>query len=245
MIPGLYSASAGMEAQQQQLDAISNDLANVSTPGYQSTILGFHDLLYASGGGPSGSAVATGTGAAASVIGRSQLQGTIAQTGQPLDVAIAGDGYLQVRRPDGTIGLTRNGTLQINSQGLLTNGLGMPLQPPITLPKGVAPGEVTIAPDGAVSVGARKFGQIAIVTVPAPDGLLADGNSLLSTTAASGATRPAAPATLQQGALESSNVNLSRDMVGMIDAQQGYSLASKAIQFEQQMGQIANQLKPS
>jgi flagellar basal-body rod protein FlgG len=245
MLPGLYSAAAGMEAQQQQLDAISNDLANVSTTGYQSTILGFHDLLYTSGGASSGSTVATGTGAAASVIGRSQLQGTVETTGQPLDVAIEGNGYLEVRRPDGTVGLTRDGALQVNSQGQLTTTLGMPLQPPITLPKGVAPSDVSIAPDGTVSVGTRKLGQIAIVNVPAPDGLLADGDSLFSATAASGATRPATGATVQQGALETSNVDVSQDMVEMIDAEQGYNLASKAIQYQQQMGQIANQLKPS
>jgi flagellar basal-body rod protein FlgG len=245
MLPGLWSAASGMEAQQQQLDAISNDLANDSTPGYQSTIVGFHDLLYASGGAQSGSTVATGAGAAASVTGRSQLQGTIEQTGQPLDVAIEGEGYLEVRRPDGTIGLTRNGTLQVDSQGRLTTNLGMPVQPPVTLPKGVAPSDVTIGSDGTVSVGTRKLGKIAIVTVPAPDGLLADGDSLFSTTAASGAMRPAAGATLEQGALEASNVDISEDMVKMIDAEQGYNLASKAIQYQQQMGQIANQLKSS
>jgi flagellar basal-body rod protein FlgG len=243
MLPGLYAAAAGMEAQQTQLDAISNDLANVSTPGYQSTIVGFHDLLYANGGAPSGSNVATGTGAAAGMIGRNLQQGTVQTTGRPLDVAILGDGYLQVRRPDGTIGLTRNGTLQVDAQGRLTTELGMPLQPPITLPPGTSPSAVSIASDGTVSVGKQKLGQIAIVTVPAPDGLLSDGDSVFSTTAASGATRPAVGSTLQQGALESSNVDISRDMVLMIDAQEGYNLASKAISYQQQMGQIASQLK--
>lgn len=244
MIPGLYSAASGMEAQQTALDAISNDLANVSTPGYQSTVVGFHDLLYAVGGAPSGSPVATGTGSAASVVGRNLSQGAVQQTGQPLDVALEGNGYLEVRRADGTIGLTRNGTLQIDSQGQLTTNLGMPLQPPISLPKGVTPSDVTIAPDGTVSAGNRTLGKLAIVDVPAPNGLLADGMSLFSTTAASGATRPATGTTLQQGAIESSNVNLAEDMVEMINAQQGYNLASKAIQYEQQMGQIANQLRP-
>jgi len=245
MIPGLYAASSGMEAQQQQLNAISNDLANDSTPGYQSTIVGFQDLLYDTGGATSGSPVTTGTGAAASIIGRSQTQGSIEQTGQPLDVAIEGDGYLEVRRPDGTIGLTRNGTLQVDSRGQITTDLGMALQPPITLPKGVAPSAVTIGSNGTVSVGTRKLGKIALVTVPAPNGLLSDGDSLFSATAASGATRPATGATLQQGALESSNVDVSQAMVTMIDAEESYNLASKALQYQQQMGQIANQLKSS
>jgi flagellar basal-body rod protein FlgG len=245
MLGGLYSAATGMEAQQEQLNAISNDLANVSTPGYQSTIVGFHDLLYTDGGAPSGSNAATGAGAAASVIGRSELQGAISQTGQPLDVAIEGEGYLEVRRPDGTIGLTRNGTLQLDATGQLTNSFGMPVQPPITLPRGVSPSDVKIGADGTVTAGARKLGKIAIVSVPAPNGLLADGDSVFSTTAASGASRPTAGATLQQGALEASNVDVAQDMSEMIDAEQGYNLASKAMQYQQQMGQIANQLKPS
>ena len=120
MLDGLYAAASGMQAQQTALDAIANDLANESTPGYQATKVGFHDLLYASGGASSGSTVATGAGAAAAIIGRSQLQGSMQQTGQPLDVAILGPGYIEVRRPDGTIGLTRNGVLQLNAQRRLT-----------------------------------------------------------------------------------------------------------------------------
>ena len=104
----------GMAAQQEQIDALANDMANMSTPGYQATRVGFHDLLYSSGGGSTGSTVATGAGAAAQIIGRSQVQGSIQPTGRPLDVAIVGEGYIEVRRPDGTIGLTRNGVLQID-----------------------------------------------------------------------------------------------------------------------------------
>jgi flagellar basal-body rod protein FlgG len=245
MLGGLYAAAAGMAAQQAQLNAISGDLANVSTPGYQSTIVGFHDLLYSGGGASSGSNVATGAGAAASVIGRSQLQGAVSQTGQPLDVAIAGTGFLEVRRPDGTIGLTRDGTLQLDARGQITNSFGMPVQPPITLPAGTSPSAVTIGADGTVTAGSHKLGKLALVTVPAPDGLLADGNGVFSATAASGATRAATGATLQQGALEASNVDVAQDMTTMIDAEQGYNLASKAIQYQQQMGQIANQLRAS
>ncbi len=243
MLDGLYSAASGMAAQQQQLDALANDLANMSTPGYQATRVGFHDLLYTSSGPSNGSTVATGAGSAAEAIGRSQLQGAIQSTSQPLDVAIAGEGYLEVRRPDGTIGLTRNGVLQVDAQGRLTTNLGMPLQPPIAIPRGISPDQVKIGPDGTVQVGARRLGKISIVTVPAPDRLLADGDSVVSATAASGAIRPATGATLQQGALEGSNVDVASAMVEMIDAQKGYSMASKAIQDQDQMLQIANQIK--
>src|ERR1700733_13747616 len=142
MLQGLYAAASGMEAQQQQFDAISNDMSNVDTPGYQSTIMGFHDLLYSSG--DYGSNVATGAGTEAEIMGRDQSQGAIQKTGQPLDVAVQGEGYIEVRRPDGTIGLTRNGALQINEKRQLTNQQGMMVQPPITIPQNVSTSDVTI-----------------------------------------------------------------------------------------------------
>ena len=215
----------------------------MSTPGYQATKVGFRDLLYTSGGASSGSAVATGAGAASALVGRSVAQGSIQQTGQPLDVALQGPGYLRVLRPDGTTGLTRNGTLQLNSQGQLTNALGMPVQPPITVPKGTAASDVKIGTDGTVRAGTRVVGKLAIVDVPAPDQLLADGNTIFSATAASGATRPATGTTVQQGALEDSNVDVNKVMAEMLQAQRAYSMQSKAIQYQDQMLQIANQVR--
>jgi flagellar basal-body rod protein FlgG len=242
MLEGLYSAASGMEAQQQQFDAISNDMANMDTPGYQSTILGFHDLLYSNGN--YGSNVATGAGAAAEVMGRDQTQGAIQQTGQPLDVAIGGQGYLEVRRQDGTIGLTRNGALQLNDKRQLTTQTGMLVQPPITIPAGVDTSDVSIASNGTVSVGKQTLGKLSLVDVPAPDGLLADGDSVFSATAASGAVKVAKGATLQQGALEGSNVNMGEEMSKMMAAQQQYAMGSQAIQYQGQMLQIANEIKP-
>ena len=122
MLQGLYAASSGMEAQQNQFDAISNDLANINTPGYQSTEVGFEDLLYSNGG------VSTGTcGHRTRRPRRSSAapeEGALQNTGRPLDVAIEGEGYIQVRRPDGSIGLTRNGALQLDSNGQLINEQG-------------------------------------------------------------------------------------------------------------------------
>src|SRR5581483_3548216 len=167
MLEGLFSAASGMEAQQQQFDAISNDMANLDTPGYQSTIVGFHDLLYSNGG--YGSNVATGAGSAAAVVGRDQSQGAINTTNRQLDVAIQGEGYMEVRRPDGSIGLTRNGRLELNAKRQLTNQEGMLIQPPITIPAGVTTDQVTIAADGTVAAAGKKVGKISLVTVPAPD----------------------------------------------------------------------------
>jgi flagellar basal-body rod protein FlgG len=243
MLQGLYAAAAGMEAQQTQLDAISNDIANSDTPGYQGQEVGFRDLLYSTGGYGAEDATPVGSGAAASVIGYSQAQGGTDQTGNPLDVAINGDGYLEAKQGDGTIGLTRNGTLQVSGSGQLTTNLGMPLEPPVTLPAGTDPKDIRIATDGTVSVGATTVGKITLVTVPAPDQMIASGSGMFTPTTGSGGVRAASGATLQQGALEQSNVDLNDAMTEMIQTEQSYDLASKAISFETQFAQIADQVK--
>jgi flagellar basal-body rod protein FlgG len=244
MLQSLYAAASGMEAQQNQFNAIANDMANVDTPGYQASRMGFEDLLYSSAGSASGSPnIATGAGSQSAIVGRSQAQGAIQNTGRSLDVAIEGPGYLQVRRDDGTIGLTRNGALQVNAQGEITNQEGNPLVPPLKLPKGTDADSIKIEPDGQVIDGTRTIGKISLVNVPAPDQLQADGDSMFSVTAGSGATRPATGSSLQQGALEGSNVDIAQDMSAMITAQRSYELASKAVQYQDQMLQIANQIK--
>ncbi len=243
MLQGLYAAASGMEAQQTQFDAISNDLANLNTPGYQSTEVGFQDLLYSGGGSSSGSTVATGTGAASSIVGRSETEGALQTTGNPLDVAISGPGFLQVRRPDGTVGLTRNGSLQLDAQGQLTDQEGNPLVPAITLPKGLNASQMQIAPNGTVTAGGRPLGRLAVVDVPAPTQLQPDGGSLFSVTAGSGAARPAPGSTLKQGALEASNVDVAQAMSDMVNAERTYQMSSEAIKYQDQMLQIADQLR--
>lgn len=244
MLQGLYAAASGMEAQQNQFNAIANDMANVDTPGYQATEVGFQDLLYSGAGSASGSPnIATGAGSQSAIVGRSSAQGAIQNTGRSLDVAISGPGYLQVRRNDGTIGLTRNGSLQVDAQGQITNQDGNPLVPPLKLPKGTDASSIKIEPNGQVISGSRTIGKISLVNVPAPNQLQPDGDSMFSVTAGSGAARPAAGVTLQQGALESSNVDVSQDMTAMINAQRSYQMASQAIQYQDQMLQIANQIK--
>ena len=242
MLEGLYSAGAGMEAAQSQLDAVSNNIANQNTPGYQAEILGFHDLLYTTDNAQPSSAI-VGAGSSTTTLGFSQSQGSLQQTGNPLDIALNGPGYLQVRQPDGQTALTRNGTLQINAAGQLTTSLGMELVPPITLPKGTQPSEVSISSDGTVTVGKTKVGQISIVQVTAPDKLLPQGNSVYATTTASGPAQKARGVTLQQGYLEQSNVDINTEITEMMTAQQAYQMGSKAVQMEAQLGQIAATLK--
>lgn len=242
MLEGLYSAAAGMSAQQQQMDAIGNDLANVSTTGYKSERVGFQDLLY-SQVNQAGTATTSGAGALAQVIGRDSQQGSLQQTGQPLDLAIQGEGFFQVKGAGGKPALTRDGALTVDGKGNLVTSDGSQLEPPITLPAGVRPGEVSIASDGTVHAGTRSLGQIKLVTVPAPDKLLADGAGAFTPTAASGAPKPAQGATIKQGALEGSNVDMASEMTTMVATQRNYQLASTAIQTQNQMLSIANQLR--
>ena len=244
MLQGLYAAASGMAAQQNQFNAIANDMANLDTPGYQASVVGFQDLLYTGGGNSSGSpSISTGAGSTSAIVGRSDAQGAIQTTGRSLDVAIQGPGYLQVRRNDGSTGLTRNGALQVNVQGEITNGAGNPLVPALKLPKGTGVDTIKIEPSGEVISGSQTIGKIALVNVPAPNQLQADGESMFTVTAGSGATRPATGSSLQQGALEGSNVNAAADMTAMIAAQRSYSMASQAIHYQDQMLQIANGIK--
>jgi flagellar basal-body rod protein FlgG len=242
MVEGLYSAAAGMAAQQEQMNAISNDLANVSTSGYKAERVAFNDLLY----NPiklAGTETTAGAGASAKVIGRSEVQGTLQETGNPLDLAIEGDGYFQVTRANGKVALTRNGSFGIDASGTLVNSEGNRLSPPIKLPKGASATNLSIAPDGTVFSGTKKLGQIKLVTVTSPEHMLADGGSEFTPTAQSGATH-AAGGKIHQGALEGSNVNISQEMALMVSTQRDYQLTSTAIQTESQMMSIANELRP-
>jgi flagellar basal-body rod protein FlgG len=243
MLEGLYSAAAGMSAQQQQMDAISNDLANASTTGYKAQRIGFRDLLY-NEVNEAGTTTTAGAGAAAQLLGRNEAQGAIQETGNPLDLAIEGEGYFQVKRPDGTVALTRNGTFGIDSQGRLTNDQGNLLDPPITVPKGTQPSELSIASDGTVTGPAgRALGRIALVTVGSPEHLAAAGSSEFLANAASGNPQLASGGSIRQGALEGSNVDLATEMVQMVTTQRSYQMTSSAIQTENQMLSIANELR--
>jgi flagellar basal-body rod protein FlgG len=234
MLEGLYTAAAGMAAQQQRMDALSNDVANVNTSGYKRVRIGFRDLVYQADG-PNG--MRTGSGAAAVQLGRGNQQGSFQKTDNPLDVAIAGDGFFQVRDANtGQTVLTRNGSFQADATGQLVTAEGDRLVPPIQLPRGVDPSTISIASDGTVSSAGRALGQLQLVTVPAPTGLQANGNGYFSPTAASGGIRRATGAT-------ASNVDLADAMVDMMDAQRSYSMASKAIHMQDQMMEIANGVK--
>jgi flagellar basal-body rod protein FlgG len=244
MLEGLRTAAAGMAAQQQKLDAVANDLANANTTGYKSVRVGFADLLYNQGGRPTAAGVAIGTGVRAVQAGRSFEQGGLKQTGNMLDVAVQGEGFIKVKLSDGRQALTRDGDLHLDGRRRLATSSGALVQPTLTIPAGVSEDRINIGPDGAVTAGGKAIGKIQLVTVRAQTALQSVGDNAFVTSAQSGAARPApASTTLAQGALESSNTDMAQAMVDMIDAQRTYQLTSKAISTADQMMEIANQVK--
>jgi flagellar basal-body rod protein FlgG len=245
MLEGMYTAAAGMAAQQTRLDAVANDLANISTTGYKHVRVAFRDLVYDDAKGQGAlDGVRLGSGSAATVIGRSVQQGALQSTGRSLDIAISGPGYLQVKLPDGRTALTRDGDLALDAQGRLTLHTGQLIQPEVKIPAGTNPDRIAIRPDGTVQVDKVKVGQIKLADVPAPGAL--DGgpdNTFLVNRASGGVRAAAAGTTVQQGTLESSEVDAAQAMTDMIEAQRAFSMASKAIQTQDQIMEIANQVK--
>ncbi|WP_158276672.1 MULTISPECIES: flagellar hook-basal body protein [Solirubrobacterales] len=241
----MYTAAAGMAAQQRRLDSLGNDLANVSTTGYKHVRVAFRDLVYtqAARGGADG--VELGSGAAVRTLGRTTQQGAIKQTGEPLDVAITGEGFLAVRMPDGRQALTRDGQLRLDATGrLVTATGGLLMDPSITLPAGTQPDRIAIGADGTITADGRAAGRLRLVTVTAPGALDGGADNVFFATRGSGAPT-AAPATtsVQQGALESSTVDIGSAMTDMISTQRAFELASKAIQMQDQMLEVANGVK--
>jgi len=238
MANGIYAAAAGLAAQQDRIDALSNDLANVGTTGFKSERIGFRDLLYGTERG-----IQVGGGAAAVDAGRSGTQGALVTSTNPLALAIVGPGYIQVRRADGTTALTRDGDLQIDSAGSLVTANGEQLVPPVKLPVKTAAADVTVGPDGTISVAGKTVGRIVVVDVPAPSGLIALGSNDFAATTGSGTAAAAAGSKLVQGELEQSNVDVAAAMSDLLDAQQSYSLLSHAISTQDQLLAMANELR--
>jgi flagellar basal-body rod protein FlgG len=238
MLNGLYSAATGMIAQQTRIDYLSNDIANVDTTGYKQVRLGFRDLVYNLERG-----MRVGAGAALVDGGRQFSEGSLQQTDSPFALAIDGPGFFQVRQANGQLALTRNGDFGIDASGQLVDGSGDRLSPPVNLPKGTSPGDVSISAAGVVRVKQTTVGQIDIYSVAAPSALQPVGSSLFVATAASGAAQRIAGSSIRQGFLEGSNVDLGDAMTNIIDAQRSYQLDSRVIQTQDQLMQIANEIR--
>ncbi|GAB3537568.1 flagellar basal-body rod protein FlgG [Noviherbaspirillum agri] len=260
MIRSLWISKTGLDAQQTQMDVISNNLANVSTSGFKRSRAVFEDLLYQTLRQPGAqssqqtqlpSGLQIGTGVRPVATERIFTQGNLQQTGNDKDVAIQGDGFFQIMMPDGTTAYTRDGSFQIDSQGQLVTSSGFPVQPAITIPANAS--NLTIARDGTVTVSQPgttapvQLGALQLVTFINPAGLEAKGENLYVETAASGTPNTNAPGTngaglLAQRYVETSNVNVVEELVNMIQTQRAYEINSKAISTSDQMLQRLSQL---
>lgn len=261
MIRAMWTAASGMAAQQLNMDVIAHNLANVNTIGFKRSRADFQDLLYQTLRTPGAQAstatqvptgIQVGTGVRAVAVQKVFSTGSLQQSLNELDVAIEGDGFFQVSRPDGTIAYTRAGAFKKNSTGGVVTSDGDPILPNITIPANTK--KLTIGSDGTVSVLAAgstvttQVGAIELARFDNPSGLEALGSNLFLPTSSSGDPVTGAPGTpgfgtLAQGFLESSNVNIAEEMVNMIIGQRNYEINSKAVQTADEMLQTANGVK--
>ena len=260
MHPALWVSKTGLDAQQTNISTISNNLANASTVGYKKSRAVFEDLFYQNINQPGGQSsqnteLPTGLmlGAGSKVVATQKVhtQGNTQTTNNSLDMMIEGDGFFQILMPDGNIGYSRNGQFTVNDEGVIvTSGAGYALEPEIAIPQDAI--SITVGTDGEVSVRVRGqqdnqvVGQIATVDFVNPGGLEPIGQNLYLPTGASGDPQEGVPGfdgfgDIRQSMLETSNVNVTEELVNMIEAQRVYEMNSKVISAVDKMMSFVNQ----
>ena len=259
----LRTAATGMAAQQMNVEVISNNIANMNTVGYKKQRAEFQDLLYQNIRTPGEDSSDAGTivpvgvqigiGVKAAAVYRLSIQGNLSQTGNPLDIAIQGSGFFQVRLATGQLAYTRDGSFQMDKNGIVVDSSGNPLDPQITIPPNAQ--SVTIATDGTVSymtpgqTNSQQAGQIQLAMFQNPAGLTSIGQNLYQPTDASGDATVAVPGgteglgTLMQGYTEQSNVSVVDEFINLIVAQRAYEANSKVVKAADEMYQQVNNLK--
>lgn len=262
MHPALWISKTGLDAAQTDVSVVSNNLANASTVGFKKDRAIFEDLLYQNINQPGGrssadtelpSGLMLGAGSKVVATQKAHTQGNMLTTENALDMMIQGDGFFEILRPDGTIAYTRNGQFTLNDQGqIVTPGAGFLLQPEITIPNDAQ--QVTVSQDGEVSVtiagqaDAQVVGQLNISNFINPAGLQPIGQNLYVESAVSGDPLQGVPGleglgSIVQGALETSNVNVTEELVNLIESQRLYEMNSKVISaVDQMLGQVIQQL---
>lgn len=261
MIRALWTAGSGMTAQQTNLDVVANNIANVNTTGFKKSRADFQDLMYQTLRLPgatneSGNQVPTGIqvghGTLLAAVQKVFLQGDYQQTSNELDIAIEGNGFIQIALPSGDKAYTRSGALKRDSEGKICTSDGYLIEPNITIPTNAT--TVSIESDGTVSAlvdgetSPQQIGKITLYTFPNLTGLKAIGKSLFQETDASGAAVSGTAGesgfgTIRQGYLEMSNVSVMEEMINLIVGQRAYEVNSKAIQAADEMLQMANNVK--
>lgn len=260
MLRALSTAATGMIGQQNYLDVISNNIANVNTTGFKKSRVEFQDMLSQAVRTP-GAMISQGTfqpvgveyglGVKTSATTRVFSQGTAISTDRNLDIAIQGEGFLQVMRDDGTLGYTRDGSLQVDANGQLCTSNGLLIQPQIAIPQDTT--ELNITEDGTVSVKQGNSntqtiaGTLQLVRFQNPSGLLAVGHNIYVETAASGNPIQDTPGqngmgTITQGFLEGSNVQVVEELIGLIKAQRAFESNSKIISASSDILRQTNQM---
>ena len=258
MDASMWVAKTGLDAQQTRMNVISNNLANVNTTGFKRDRAVFEDLLYQNVRQAGGQTDATsqaptglmlGTGVRVVATEKMHGQGNMVNSQNPLDVAIAGEGFFQIAQADGTIAYSRDGNFKLSATGQMVTSNGALLQPAITVPTTAS--SITIGRDGTVSIelaagGQQVLGQLQIARFVNPSGLQSIGQNLMKETPASGTPQVLKPGqtgagTLMQGTLEASNVNVVEEMVNMIETQRAYEINSKAISAVDGMLKYINQ----
>ncbi len=260
MIRSLWTGTTGMHGQQLNIDVIANNLANVSTTGFKKSKADFQDLLYQTMKVPgsqtstdteSPTGILIGLGVKPAAVTKIFTQGDLILTENELDVAIEGNGFLQIEMPNGNTAYTRAGALKRDSNGRLTNSDGYPILPTITIPDGSR--QITISETGIVSAllgddtVSTELGTLELATFTNPAGLSAIGKNLFEETSASGTAQTGTPGedgygTLLQTYLEGSNVNIVEEIANMITTQRAYEINSKTIQTSDEMMQTTNNL---
>jgi flagellar basal-body rod protein FlgG len=259
MLRAFSTSATGMAAQQTLVDVIANNLANINTTGFKRSQVAFQDLLYiklkdagaevVSGlKSPSGIEVGSGVRTAATI--KVFTGGELDNTGRPLDIAISGDGFIQVSAPSGETMYTRDGSLQMNADGELVTSTGFRIEPAISIPTDFA--SIDIGKDGSVNItdssGTQSVvGTIELARFPNPAGLSSEGDNLWAQTDASGTPTTGTAGdsglgTIQSGFLEKSNVQMITELVNLITAQRAYETNSRAIRAGDEMLRQANQI---
>lgn len=261
MIRALNTAATGMKSQQDNLDVVSNNIANASTVGFKKSRAQFEDLMYQTTKEPgqasglnsvSPTGVQVGLGSRTAGVQKDFSDGSAQMTRNPLDIQIEGNGFFQVLTPDGQLMYTRDGQFKKDPTGRIIDKNGNVLQPEITIPAEAA--GIEIAANGDVSIIAAanqaptQVGQLEIVSFINPTGLRSMGKNLFAPSPASGQPVPSRPGLngtgfLAQGQVETSNVNIADEMVNMITAQRAFEMNSKAVQAADQMLQTINNLR--
>ncbi len=257
----LDTAATGMAAMALQVQVIAGNIANMTTTGFKSQRAEFQDLLYehvqriGAQASDQGNILPVGIelGSGVKTVGTPRLmtQGSLAQTGNPLDVAIQGTGWFKILMPDGTFSYTRDGSFQMDSQGRVVTAEGNLVQPTITVPQGSTgltvnqQGQVSVTPTGSTT--SSILGQFTLTTFINDAGLQANGSNLFTATPASGTPQDGTPGTngagtLLQGSLEQSNVEAVTEISNLIAAQRAYEMNSKVVTAADQMLQTTSQL---